>query len=137
MKWFKRDLEPGMNGVDVAIVQRRIGVLATGTYDEETTARIRGVQLVNGLEVTGMVNKKTAEKLGEDAPDENPGWYTSPIDSMFREGEDVRAARQGLGLGDRDNRWDADAEAACRRFQGTHGLPVTGFVDEATARALG
>jgi len=89
-----------------------------------------------GKKVTGNVDKETANVIGETA-DVNPDWFTSPIDSMFREGEDVRMARGLLGLGLRDNRWDPDAEAACRRYQSAEGLPVTGFVDEATARSLG
>jgi murein L,D-transpeptidase YcbB/YkuD len=125
-----------MTGADVAVVQRKLGITPTGIYDAETVSRVKGVQFMAGKKTTGNVDAETAEALGTETPDSNPDWFTSPIDSMFREGEDVREARRLLGLGDRDNRWDADAEAACRRFQGTNGLPVTGFVDVETARAL-
>jgi hypothetical protein len=40
-------LGPGMSGPEVSRVQRLVGVEMTGTYDEETTQIVRGLQVLH------------------------------------------------------------------------------------------
>lgn len=123
-------------GRDVVVVQRKLGAPVTGSYDETTAAYVRGLQKVTGLEVTGMVNEKTAQHIGERAREgQTPEWFTRDI-RLWDEGEDVRAAREALGLGATDNRWDPDAESAARRWQSANDKPLTGEVDHDMAVAI-
>jgi murein L,D-transpeptidase YcbB/YkuD len=137
--WYKRIVDVGMTGPDVDIVRRKLG-LGPGPYDSTTERMVASLARSKKIASNGEVNKEVAEHLGPSAAEAaglGPGWYTRPIEQMFQEGEDVRALRERLGLGDYDNRFDADAEAAVRRIQSANDLPVTGLVDEATARIIG
>jgi peptidoglycan hydrolase-like protein with peptidoglycan-binding domain len=40
---------PGMSGPEVEEVQRLVKAPVTGYYDEETTQRVRGLQVLHGL----------------------------------------------------------------------------------------
>ena len=42
-------LGPGMTGPKVAEVQRLIGMRVTGTYDTESTQRVRGLQVLHDM----------------------------------------------------------------------------------------
>ena len=133
--WFTRPLELGDTGPDVAVVQRRLGGDPTGVYDEDTQARVRGLQHREGLKETGMVNKATAKKVGERARKGlAPKWFSRTI-RLWDEGPDVRAARAAIGVSD-DDRWDPDAEAAARRWQSAQGLAPTGELNEEMAIAI-
>lgn len=137
--WYRRVINVGMTGPDVDVVQRKLG-LAPGPYDNTTARMVIALARKTGVASDGEVNHEVAEKLGESAAGKAglfPDWYTRPIEQMFQEGEDIRALRERLGLGSNDNRFDADAEAAVRRIQSGHNLPVTGLVDEHTARVIG
>lgn len=133
-QWFRRELNMGMQGPDVATVQRKVGALPTGTYDDETAARVRGFQMTKRKAPTGEVDAATAAELG-DTPAVTPDWYTRELQMWF-EGPDVAALAARLGLVG-DDRFTPDVEAAVRRYQSQHRLPVTGKVDEQFARHLG
>src|SRR5207342_3838513 len=77
--WYTRPLDLGVEGDDVKIVQRKIQAQITGTYDEPTAARVRGVQRKMGKKQTGVVDAETAESLGE-KPDAGqvPEWFGQP-----------------------------------------------------------
>lgn len=127
-----------MTGEDVRVVQRKVFALETGVYDDETEARVRGVQMSRKKQQTGEVDEQTAEVLGEESTRGlTPEWFTGDLHLNDHSGA-VRAVRCRLGVPSiRHDRFDADVEAAVRRFQSGHGLPVTGVVDEATATELG
>ena len=62
-----------------------------------------------------------------------------PAPRLLRKGDhgaDVARLRRALGLASNDN-FDADADAAVRRFQASHGLAVDGLVGLMTLRSLG
>lgn len=135
--WFYREFGLRDSGSDVNVVQRRLGAPFTGVFDEETEVRVRGLQRLYGLRETGVVNAGTARRIGERARvGMTPDWHVRTI-CLGDEGEDARRARATLGLGDADNRWDAAAEAACRRWQSAHGLDPTGEFDATTAVTAG
>lgn len=137
--WYKRELDIGDHGPDVEIVRRKFG-LGPGVYDTATTRMVIALARKHKIASDGETNKEVAEKLGPTAAEEaglKPEWYVRPIEQMLMEGEDVRTLRERLGLGSNDNRFDADAEAAVRRLQSGSGLPVTGLVDERTAKVIG
>lgn len=68
---------PGSTGPEVREVQKAIGVPITGIYDEETTARVRGLQILYGLPMTdGVVGD--AERAIMDELSRPPRPSTSP-----------------------------------------------------------
>jgi peptidoglycan hydrolase-like protein with peptidoglycan-binding domain len=128
--WFVRPIVVGDCGADVVIVQRKLCILPDGEYSLGTAEVVRGYQRVMGLEPTGVVDEETAVALGEEAAAGLlPDWY---------KGRDLSEGEPG---------WDVvvrllevephRAVDALKRFQGNNGLPVTGVVDEWTARRLG
>ena len=134
--WYHRALTLGIVGPDVALVQRKLRACRTGIYDTETASRVKGVQFADKLPVTGVVDAATAEAIGESCrAGVVPDWYHHEL-GLWSEGEDVHRLRELLGL-HAHGRFDQDAEAAVRRFQSAHHLPLTGRVCEADAVALG
>jgi peptidoglycan hydrolase-like protein with peptidoglycan-binding domain len=122
--WFSRPLSLGDEGDDVKIVQRKVQAQITGTYDEPTAARVRGVQRKMGKKQTGVVDADTAADLGE-KPDAGqvPGWFGQP-------GQDDRV-REILRLSNIE-----PLDSAVRRFQSDLGMELTGEVDEKVAVAI-
>lgn len=136
-RWFRRVLALGDRGADVAAVQRLLGAAADGVFDEELEARVRGVQRKAKREVTGVVDEDTAGVLGEVAESAlRPEWFERPL-GLWAAGDDVRRLRCALDLGDGDDRFTPDVEAAVRRLQSANGLPLSGEVGEAEARLIG
>lgn len=122
--WWSRPLKAGDSGPDVEVVQRKLGMVVTGVYDDTTASAVRGAQRQVGLEPTGVVYPSTAEALGPQAGDGLvPDWY---------KGEPLLPGTQHwrLVMGDRDEAW-------LRRFQGNHGLPPDGVITERVAVLLG
>lgn len=135
-RWYHRDLEDGFTGLDVEVVQRKVGAPVTRTYDADTATRVRGLQRLKGLPMTGTVDEGTADALGESARDGmGPEWFTRTL-RLWDEGDDVRSLRSALGFTDTDNRYDPDTEAAVRRHQSANDLPLTGEVDLDTILTL-
>ena len=134
--WYHRALTLGMVGPDVALVQRKLRACRTGVYDTETASRVKGVQFADKLPVTGVVDAATAEVIGESCrAGLTPDWFSREL-GLWSEGDDVQRLRELLGFPDY-GRFDQPVEAAVRRFQSAHHLPLTGRVCEADAVALG
>lgn len=123
--WFTRPLADSDVGPDVAVVQRKLGVVPDGVFTSGLAEVVRGFQDRRGLPATGFVDEDTAMVLGEEAGyGRVPDWYGTD------QGPGVVADLLGVTSPD-------DVRDAVKRFQGNSGLPVTGVVDEATARKLG
>ena len=134
--WYHRALTLGMVGPDVALVQRKLRACRTGVYDTETASRVKGVQFADKLPTTGVVDAVTAEVIGESCRvGITPDWFGREL-ALWSEGDDVQRLRELLGFPDY-GRFDEPVEAAVRRFQSAHHLPLTGRVCEADAVALG
>ena len=119
--WFSRPLTLGDEGDDVLIVQRKVDAPLTAVYDEPTAARVRGLQKKLGLKQTGTVDGALAGALGEKATaGQTPEWFGTP--------EQDRELRRILRLSENEPLADG-----IRRFQSSHGLALTGEVDEALA----
>lgn len=134
--WFHRVLDEGDTGDDVLIVQRKLGVPLTGVMDTTTMARVRGFQRTHGLEETGTMTKKTADKVGDKASKgTTPDWYTRKL-SEGDVGQDVSALRIALGQPNLPVHYDNALADAVRRFQSSVGIKPNGTFDKATAVAL-
>ena len=108
----------------------------TGKYDNETAARVRGVQKRKGRKQTGAVDKDTAKDLGpKPAEGQRPDWFEGDC-GLGCTGPCVAKVRTLLHQPNLPVDFDQDLEAAVRRFQSANGLKLTGVVDEKTAIAL-
>lgn len=138
--WFKRELNIGDEGPDVRVVRRKLGLPDDGPYDRIVAERIRGMAKQKNVKSKGEVNADVATALGESAANEaglTPEWYTRDLQLWFQ-GEDVRALRRILNVpAAEDDRYDPDIEAAVRRFQSAHDLPVDGLVTADLAILIG
>lgn len=134
--WFVRDLVEGDDGDDVLIVQRKLGAPMTGVMDQTTMARVRGFQRQHGLQETGMVKKKTAERIGEKASvGQKPAWFKREL-GAGDSGVDVKELRVALKQPLLPDYFDSALEDAVRRFQASLGAKPTGRFDDDTAVAL-
>jgi len=128
--WFHRDLDLGAVGRDVDIVHRKVGVpYGDGhRYDETSAQFVCGLQISNGLPQTGEVTVAEATILGPSSTDGLiPDWYQ---DGPLFEGSQGWDTVSAL-LDD-----PVDVTSALKRFQGSHGIPPSGVVDETTAVML-
>jgi peptidoglycan hydrolase-like protein with peptidoglycan-binding domain len=134
--WWTRDLTLGDEGDDVRIVQRKLDAAVTGTYDDDTAARVRGLEKKMGKKQTGVVDAGVAETLGEKATaGQVPEWFTEDCGPGCS-GPCVARLRVLLKQPNLPVYYDNSLENAVRRFQSANGLDVTGVVDEATAVSL-
>lgn len=72
MNWYKRRVIVPVTEADhaaVAHAQRVLGMDPTGDMDEETRGRLRGVQSLFRLPVTGILDDATASKIDELFPE--------------------------------------------------------------------
>jgi len=135
-RWFKRELHVGMNGSDVRVVQRKLFLLASGSYDRITEFTVRGFQRREEIPVTGFVDAKTAERLGETAASElPPEWFKGDL-ALGDQGQDVSALRALLCL-PMGHCYDGTVDSAVRRLRSSLGLPPEGGVDLVVAVHLG
>jgi len=128
--WFHRDIDAGMIGRDVDIVHRKTGSpYGDGhCYDDTSAMFIRGLQVAGNLTQNGIVSTAEATILGPSATDFLvPDWYK---EGPLSEGSQVALIVSAL-LGKPSN-----VTAALKRFQGSHGIPPSGIVDETTAIML-
>lgn len=132
--WFTRELSLGDEGPDVLIVQRKVDAPMTGVFDDDTAARIRGVEKRMGRkEQTGVVDAGVAEVLGEKpGAGQRPEWWCGEAVTRGCACECVANLRILLGQPNLPVDFDQDFEDAVRRYQSENGLPVTGVADEAT-----
>jgi peptidoglycan hydrolase-like protein with peptidoglycan-binding domain len=134
--WYRRELALGDSGPDVAVVQRKLKILATGFYTRETEARVRAIQKQHDLPATGVVDELTAGAIGEsERHGLVPDWFTGPL-ALGDTGEAVEHARWLLGL-PRAGAFDRELEDRLRRFQSAHQLYPTGVLTLDVATLLG
>jgi len=135
--WYSRILTIGCVGADVELVQRKLrSTSLSGVFDAETASRVRGIQFADKLPVTGVVDSTTADAIGESIRlGMIPDWFNGNMGSGAT-GAAVTRLRTLLGLPDGD-RFDAPVEAAVRRFQSAHHLPLTGKVCPQDAIVIG
>jgi len=123
--WYNRPIAEGDHGPDVAVVQRKMGLLPTGRADAVFTLVVRGYQRGVGTYPSGIVDDLTAIEMGEqEGFGLLPVWWTGPISF------DGQGYQHGLNL------IGANGIDGLKRFQGNHQLPPTGVIDETTARLL-
>ena len=135
--WYSRILTIGCVGADVELVQRKLRATSLSrVFDAETASRVRGIQFADKLPVTGVVDSTTADAIGESIRlGMIPDWFNGNM-GLGATGTAVTRLRTLLGLPDGD-RFEAALEAAVRRFQSAHHLPLTGVMGEADATVLG
>ncbi|QRV02251.1 C40 family peptidase [Arcanobacterium phocisimile] len=102
--WASNELSPGMNGVKVAIVQKRLGLwhsMKLASVDSNFMAAVRNFQARVGLPATGIVNKATWDALAT-----GYDWYVDqyqaqPVPLTARRSERIEAmiayAQQQIG----------------------------------------
>lgn len=123
-RWFYRDLSLGDTGDDVLIVQRKLAAPQTGVFDEDTAARVRGVQKMARKKQTGVVDAGTAEAIGEKATAGlMPEWFGT--DAQEQRVRDLLGLSMLEPLGE-----------ALLRYQSENGLVLSGEADEPTVRLL-
>lgn len=121
--WWHRPVGPGDTGPDVMALQRLLGLIPDGAYDEATASCVRGLQVLEGLDVTGFVDDSTATALGPLASETiTPQWWSGDIHPGEVGWEWVIKL-----VGDEDG---------LRRLQGNNHLTPTGVVNRATALRL-
>lgn len=148
-------LRLGSTGPGVVKVQNAI--MATGMYlrggadgifGSATYRAVAAYQRVNGLAQTGIVDAQTARLMGlvggNTTPGASTGGNTAAGFAVYDErGPRVVALQKALmraGItvpGGADGIFGSQTLGAVRRFQQARGLPATGKVDAATAKALG
>lgn len=134
--WFRRVLDQGATGNDVAAVQRKLGLPVTCFYDPDTAAAVRGVQRRVGLRASGVVDDATALALGESASAHlAPEWFSRTL-RLHLGGDDVAALRARLDLPE-GTRFTHEVDAAVRRLQSSLSIVPDGVVDEALAILIG
>ena len=142
-------LQYGSMGADVKGLQQALidaGVKvyggADGVYGNYTVTAVKDFQAKHGLAQTGKVDQKTANALAS----RNPGGGTDTASIVGLKsgalGNTVKQLQQAMidaGVtvrGGADGIFGPATAAALKSFQTSQGLPATGVVDEATARAL-
>jgi hypothetical protein len=66
MEWYRRPVVAPVTQQDrdtVRHVQKVLTIPETGNLDEETSCRIRGLQALFGLRVTGVIDDATARQV--------------------------------------------------------------------------
>lgn len=117
--------KPGAFSKDVALIQRRLGLLPTGYYDDQTQSAVMAFQLRHGLRISGTLTEATSLAIR--------GLVRAGCRPLWADGSEVvREARRRLGASP-----DEDLGAAVRRFQSARGLRLSGLLDDATVQAIG
>lgn len=135
-QWFHRVLTDGAEGDDVLIVQRKVEAPMTGKYDDDTAARVRGVQKKKGLKQSGQVDAATAKELGEKpGAGQVPEWFNHDVkagDSC----ECVSRLRVLLRQPNLPVYFDQTLEDSLRQFQSESGRKPTGVAKKIDIVAL-
>lgn len=130
--WFRFMTED--RGVNIA---RRILGLGPDGDDDDMAQRVRGVQKVNGIPVTGDVDEKTASVIGESsAADATPSWFRRDL-QINDEGEDVLVAGGLLGLESPTVVFDRLMDDAVRRVQSANGICPNGIIGLDESKLIG
>lgn len=146
-------LEPGSRGERVRELQHRLFQMAwlpertTGRYDETTREAVAGWQAKRGLEATGVVDRRTWQRLLEmtATPTHDQKFNVlRPGPTLLGPGADglevrhlqARLAQIAWWFGDVTGEYDAATVEAVRGFQAKRQIPTTGEVDQRTLDRL-
>jgi peptidoglycan hydrolase-like protein with peptidoglycan-binding domain len=146
-------LEPGDRGKQVRELQSRLfqlawfGELTTGRYEVDTRAAVRGFQDKRGLRPTGVVDRRTWQRLvgmTEHPTHDQLFNILHPGPAILAAGDagpqvrDLQARLVSIEwlFGEVTGSYDAATEEAVRGFQAKRGIPVTGDVDQRTLDRL-
>ena len=146
-------LAPGDRGVEVRELQSRLFQLAwfpeltTASYGPGTGEAVRGFQAKRGLETTGVVDRRTWQRLvamtREPTHDQlfnvlHPGPALLARGASGEEVRDLQARLVSIQwlFGDVTGSYDAATVEAVRGFQAKREIPVTGEVDQRTLDRL-
>ena len=105
-----------------------------GVYGPDTVAAVEQLQEANGLPVTGLVDRATADALEQAVVDAGGAEATEAI--AHTAALQSVLALAGYWTGPIDGEWSDALTAALEQFQADLGVPVTGEVDAATLEAL-
>ena len=142
------DLRMGMTGTSVRAAQTALsssGIYlaggVTGTFSLGTYYAVQTFQRYQGLVVTGIIDGSTARALGLIvAPQPSSVWSNLTVGARGAQVASAQRALMNAGIfvrGGSSGSFDVYSMYAVQTFQRRKGLPVTGIVDVATARALG
>jgi peptidoglycan hydrolase-like protein with peptidoglycan-binding domain len=143
----------GAKGDQVRELQARLKQLAwydgnvTGTYDDVTTAGVRGFQDKRDLPETGSVDDATWAKLTSMTRQPTKEELTNVLTAgpaLLKQGStgakvrDLQARLKQIGWwsGDVTDSYGSSTAAAVKAFQGKRQIPVTGEVDQRTLDKL-
>ena len=143
----------GTKGDQVRELQARLKQLewydgnVTGTYDDTTTAGVRGFQAKRGMPETGSVDDATWTKLTSMTRQPTKEELTNvltPGPALLKQGStgakvrDLQARLKQIGWwsGDVTDTYGPSTAAAVKAFQGKRQIPVTGEVDQRTLDRL-
>lgn len=138
---------PGASGeivrrIQTALGQKGVPTAVDSTYGTQTQTAVTTFQQKQGLPATGSVDTSTAIALGvyTTSTGQLQPWTNLQKGSS---GDAVRRVQQALNANGANPQLNVDGifgngtETAVKNYQGSHGLAVTGIVDEAMANMLG
>jgi peptidoglycan hydrolase-like protein with peptidoglycan-binding domain len=146
-------LQRGATGQRVRELQVRLYQLAwlpettTGDYDRPTAAAVAGFQAKHGLRSTGVVDRRTWQRLVSmtDRPDHDAMYNVlHPGRTLYGPGDhgsavrDLQARLKQIAwfFGDVTGTYDGATSTAVKGFQAKRVIPVTGVVDQRTLDRL-
>jgi peptidoglycan hydrolase-like protein with peptidoglycan-binding domain len=140
-------LAVGSTGPVVRAVQQEIGTTVDGSFGPQTKAALATWQTQHGLAASGVVDASTWRALlkataapsspSPAAASSNPlSPYVHLVLRRGSRGSAVAALQRRLGV-TADGWFGPRTQAAVKRFQVRHHLPVTGVVRARTWRVLG
>ncbi|MDT0200689.1 peptidoglycan-binding protein [Nocardioides sp. AE5] len=146
-------LSPGDTGEQVRELQHRLFQTAwlpettTGTYDDATTAAVKGFQEKRDFEATGIVDQQTWDKLVEmtETPTHDQMFNVlKPGPKLLGEGDtgdkvrDLQARLKQIAWysGSVTDTYGPETTAAVKGFQEKRKIPATGEVDQRTMDRL-
>ena len=126
----------------VRVLQRDLGAAGyppgdmDGLYGPRTRHAVVAFQMAHGLQVDGVVGSRTWSALSEPVLILGPGAGDQAGGESVVRSLQRRLASAGTSPGPIDGRYGVLTEAAVRRFQRAHGLPVTGIAGPRTLALL-
>ncbi|TMM02806.1 MAG: hypothetical protein E6G10_09165 [Actinobacteria bacterium] len=126
---------PASASTGLAAVQRALGVTADGVMGPQTRAALRRFQREHGLPAVGVAGPRTLAALNLNRASGDRSEGATPRAATGVAGTSVAAVQQRLGVA-ADGIAGPQTRAAITSFQGAHGLPATGRLDDATRTAI-
>jgi peptidoglycan hydrolase-like protein with peptidoglycan-binding domain len=126
----------------VRVLQRDLGAggypsgPVDGLYGLRTRHAVVAFQMAHGLQVDGVVGPRTWAALSEPVLVLGPGAGDQAGGESVVRSLQHRLASAGTSPGPIDGRYGVLTDAAVRRFQRAHGLPVTGIAGPRTSALL-